>query len=70
MAWRSMCRLTPPAATREFFSAMPPNASTTSVCRVICSQETLHSVTSSKPPTTCGSTTCAAPELYEWTERT
>ncbi|WP_449375025.1 hypothetical protein [Bosea thiooxidans] len=31
-----------PPATMLFFSAMPPKASTTSLCSAICSQETLR----------------------------
>jgi hypothetical protein len=58
-----VCRLTPPEATREFFSAMPPNASTTSLCSTICSQVTLRRATSSSGPITCGRITFDAPAL-------
>ena len=40
MAPRSTCRLTPPAAIAEFFSAIPPNATTVSVCAATWSQVT------------------------------
>ena len=35
IASRSICRLMPPLATLLFFSAMPPKASTMSVCSAI-----------------------------------
>ena len=47
MAPRSTCLLIEPPATMEFFSAMPPNASTMSVFSAICSQVTLRLVMSS-----------------------
>ena len=47
MAPRSTCLLTLPPATMLFFSAMPPKASTISVCSAICSQVTLRMVRSS-----------------------
>jgi hypothetical protein len=47
MAPRSTCLLIEPPATMEFFSAMPPKASTISVSAAICSQVTLRLVMSS-----------------------
>ncbi|MNL89223.1 hypothetical protein D3C87_2194060 [compost metagenome] len=60
---RSIWRLMPPLATREFFKAMPPNASTTSVCPTICSHVTLRRATSSMLPRICGRITADAPAL-------
>jgi len=44
MAPRSTCLLVPPPATMLFFSAMPPKATTISLCATICSQDTLRFV--------------------------
>jgi hypothetical protein len=63
IASRSTWRLMPPLATREFFNAMPPKASTTSVCPTICSQVTLRRATSSIVPITWGRMTADAPAL-------
>ena len=61
MAPRSTCRLTPPAAIAEFFSAMPPNATTISVCAAICSHVTPRRPTASIEPRMWGSITAEAP---------
>jgi hypothetical protein len=63
MAPRSTWRLTPPEATRAFFSAMPPKASTTSLCSRTWSQLTLRRATCSMVPITCGRITPEAPAL-------
>jgi hypothetical protein len=63
IAARSMWVLTPPAATAEFLIAIPPKASTVSVCAPICSQVTVALETGPEGPSTCGRIVSAAAPL-------
>ena len=55
----SVCRVTPPGLTHAFFTFMPPNATTSSVCSRIAFHVVARRNTSAAVPTTCGRMTSA-----------
>ncbi len=64
------CSVAPPELTCAFLAGTPPKVTNSRVCRAITSQLVWMVNSSSIGATTCGSSTRAAPRLYESAWRT